>query len=98
MKIDRDEVLRIGRLAHLEFDEAEVARISEQLSGILTYMESLGRLDTDAVEPTFQPIAGATPITPMRDDTVQPGLSADEATQGAPGGMPGQFVVPRVIG
>ena len=44
VKIDVSEVRRIANLASLEFEEAEMPRLAEQLSSILTYMESLRRL------------------------------------------------------
>jgi aspartyl-tRNA(Asn)/glutamyl-tRNA(Gln) amidotransferase subunit C len=95
VKIELTEVRRIARLAQLEYDDAELPLLAGQLSEILTYMESLARLDTRLVEPTFHSLEHA---GPLREDLPAPGLGAEEATRGAPGGEPGKFLVPRIIG
>jgi aspartyl-tRNA(Asn)/glutamyl-tRNA(Gln) amidotransferase subunit C len=105
VKIELSEVQRIAALASIELDEAELRRMSEQLSSILTYMESLDRVDTAAVPPTIHP---AQPPTPFREDLPGASLGAEEATRGAPGPRrdrprgegegSSQFLVPRVIG
>jgi aspartyl-tRNA(Asn)/glutamyl-tRNA(Gln) amidotransferase subunit C len=95
VKIDISEVRRIANLASLEFEEAELPRLAEQLSSILTYMESLRRLDTSSVAPTFHSLEHE---GPLREDVPRPGLGAEEATRGAPGDSRGQFLVPRIIG
>lgn len=95
VKIPLDEVRRIARLAHLRFEESELPLIADQLSKILTSMESLSRVDTAEIEPTFHSLEHG---VPFREDLPKPSLSRDEATRGAPGGVPGQFVVPRIVG
>lgn len=95
VKIDTEEVRRIANLAHLEFEEKELPRLAAQLSSILTYMESLERVDTSEIDPTFHSVdhEGV-----FREDRPAPGLDVHEATQGAPGGRPGAFIVPKVLG
>ncbi len=95
VKIELDEVRRIAKLAHLEFDESQIAVLAGQLSSILTHMESLARIDTSRVEPTFHSLEhdGL-----FREDAVRPSLGADKATEGAPNGGSGRFLVPRIIG
>ena len=95
MKIALSEVRRIALLAQLEYDDSELPRLADQLSEILTYMECLSRLDTSHVEPTFHPLEQE---GHFREDRPLPGLGAEEATRGAPGGEPGRFLVPRIIG
>ena len=81
MKLTREEVLHIARLARLGLDEDEVNRLSEQLSGLLEHFEMLQRVDTADVPPTAQSIALQ---NVMRDDAVSPSLPADEALANAP--------------
>lgn len=95
MKIDANEVLRIARLAYLDLTEDEIARLEAELSSILSHVEVLGSVDTKGVAETFHPLEYG---GPMREDDPRPSLGAEEATRGAPGGVPGAFLVPRIIG
>jgi aspartyl-tRNA(Asn)/glutamyl-tRNA(Gln) amidotransferase subunit C len=81
MKLSREEVLHIARLARLGLTEAEVDRLSEQLSNILENFEILQKVDTSDVPPTAQSIALQ---NVMRDDEVTPSLPADEILANAP--------------
>ena len=82
---------RIAGLAHLEFEESELPRIAEQLSAVLTHMESLARIDTSRVEPTFHSLEHA---SPLREDVPR----APAGDEKAPEYGAGPFVVPRIIG
>ena len=81
MKLSREEVLHIARLARLGLTEAEVDRLSEQLSNILENFEILQQVDTSDVLPTAQSIALQ---NVMRDDDVTPSLPANEILANAP--------------
>ena len=50
--IDREQVLHVARLARLELSEAEVERMSSELSSILDHIEKISELDLENVEPT----------------------------------------------
>ena len=95
MKIEANEVLRIAKLAHLDLTDDEVARLGAELSSILSHVEVLSSVDTAGVAETFHPLEYG---GPMREDEPRPSLGAEEATRGAPGGAPGAFLVPRIIG
>ena len=56
MKLSREQVLHIARLARLGLTEAEVDRFREQLSNILENFEALQQIDTSNVPPTAQSI------------------------------------------
>lgn len=81
MKLSREEVLRIARLARLGLTEDEIDRMREQLSNILENFEILRRVDTSDVPPTAQSIALQ---NVMREDVVSPSLSQDEVLANAP--------------
>ncbi len=81
MKLSRDEVLHIARLARMGITNDEVDRLSEQLSDILDNFEVLKQVDTDNVPPTAQSIAFNNVI---RDDTVVASYSADDILSNAP--------------
>ena len=91
MNIDVDHVARLARLA---LTPEEKARIGEQLAKILTYIDTLNRLDTEGVEPTTHAVPV---VNVMRDDEVGPCLPPDEALANAPDRVDGCFRVPRII-
>ncbi len=81
MKLSREEVLRIARLARLGLTETEVSRMREQLSDILENFEILQQVDTDGIPPTAQSIALQ---NVLRDDEVAPSLPSSEILANAP--------------
>ena len=95
MAIGRDEVLHIAKLAHLEFSDVEIGRMTRQLSSILDYVAQLDVLDTSAVEPTSHVGSGA---HTLRDDTLVPSMTREDALANAPETDRGLFKVPKVIG
>ncbi len=81
MKLSRDEVLHIARLARLGLTEAELDKFSEQLSNILENFEVLQQVDTTNVPPTAQSI----PLqNVLRDDEVADSLPQNEILANAP--------------
>ena len=81
MKLSREEVLHIARLARLGLNEAEIDRTREQLSDILENFEILQQVDTADVPPTAQSIALQNVV---RDDEVAPSLPSSEVLANAP--------------
>ncbi len=70
MKITKDQVRHVAKLARLSLDEDEVEVFSKQLSAVFEYMECLNEVDTDDVEPTSQ-VTGLTNV--YREDEVKKG-------------------------
>ena len=81
MKLSREEVLHIARLARLGLAEAEIDKLREQLSDILENFEILQQVDTSDIPPTAQSIALE---SVMRDDEVVPSLPPGEVLSNAP--------------
>jgi aspartyl-tRNA(Asn)/glutamyl-tRNA(Gln) amidotransferase subunit C len=92
--ISRADVEHVARLARLALDEAEVARMREQLDGILTYIDMLRGLDTTGVVPTSHAVPL---VNVMREDEPRPCLSQDEVLAAAPDRADAFFRVPRII-
>jgi aspartyl-tRNA(Asn)/glutamyl-tRNA(Gln) amidotransferase subunit C len=81
MKLSREEVQHIARLARLGMTDAELERFREQLSNILENFEILQQVDTSDVPPTAQAI----PLqNVVRDDKVAPSLPPDDVLANAP--------------
>jgi len=81
VRLSREEVLHISRLARLGLTETEIARLREQLSDILENFEILQQVDTGNVPPTAQSIALQ---NVLRDDEVAPSLPPGEILANAP--------------
>ncbi len=81
MKLSREEVLHIARLARVALTDAEIEKMREQLSNILENFEILKQVDTADVPPTAQSI---TLQNVMRDDEVAPSLSPEAVLANAP--------------
>lgn len=81
MKLSREEVLHIARLARIDLTEEEIDRFSEQLSNILENFEILQQVDTEGVSPTSQAVELQ---SIMREDEVRPSFTPDEILANAP--------------
>jgi aspartyl-tRNA(Asn)/glutamyl-tRNA(Gln) amidotransferase subunit C len=81
MKLSREEVLHIARLARLGVTEEDVDKFREQLSNILQNFEILRQVDTEGVPPTAQSIVLQ---NVMRDDEVAPSLPPEDILANAP--------------
>jgi len=81
LKITREEVLHIARLARVALTDEEVDRFSVQLSHILENFEALSKVDTEGVPPTAQP----NPLnTVVKDDVIKPSMDREEILANAP--------------
>jgi aspartyl-tRNA(Asn)/glutamyl-tRNA(Gln) amidotransferase subunit C len=81
MKVSREEVLHIARLARVALTEDEITRLSEQMSNLLDNFEILQQVNTDNVPPTAQSVALQ---SVMRDDEVTPSLPPGDILANAP--------------
>ncbi len=81
MKLSKEEVLHISRLARVGVTDAEVDKMREQLSNILDNFEILREVNTDGIPPTAQSIALQNVI---RDDTVESSLTQADVLANAP--------------
>ena len=92
--ISEAQVEHVAQLARLALSDEEKQRLTEQLNAILTYMEQLGEVPTEGVEPTAHVLDL---VNVFRDDTVRQTLSADAALANAPETAHHFFVVPRIV-
>jgi aspartyl-tRNA(Asn)/glutamyl-tRNA(Gln) amidotransferase subunit C len=94
MSIRADEVRTVASLARLELAEADVARMTEQLSAILDYVKQLRQVPTDGVEPLAHPL----PVhNVFRADEPAASLPVDAALANAPDRQGDFFGVPAVL-
>ncbi len=81
MKLSREEVLHIARLARIALTEEEITRLSDQLSNLLEHFEVLQKVATEGVPPTAQSVELR---SVMREDSVTPSLPPDDVLANAP--------------
>ena len=81
MKLSREEVLHIARLARIDLTEDEISRFSEQLSNILENFDILQQVDTEGVPPTAQAVELK---SVWREDEVRPSFTPDDILANAP--------------
>jgi len=94
MAIDVETVRKVANLAQIREPEARLEGLAAELSGILQWIEQLGEVDTDGVEPMTSAVALA---LPMREDVVTEGGDAAAILANAPKVRNGFFVVPKVV-
>jgi len=94
MKITKEQVEHVAKLARLAVADEEKEMFSEQLSAILTYVDHLNGLDTSKVEPTSHVISMQ---NVFREDRVKNCLPREETLAGAPDATEEFFRVPRII-
>jgi aspartyl-tRNA(Asn)/glutamyl-tRNA(Gln) amidotransferase subunit C len=97
VKITEQEVRRVAELSNLALSDQEVARMAQDLGGILDHMDKLNELDTSNVEPMTQVLFDQEETATLRDDKELPCLSNADALANAPVAGGGYFKVPKVI-
>jgi aspartyl-tRNA(Asn)/glutamyl-tRNA(Gln) amidotransferase subunit C len=94
MSVDTDTVRHIAKLARIAMSDEELERLGPELNAIIGWVEQLGEVDTDGVEPL------ATVIDQklrLREDAVTDGNIRDDVLANAPEAQHGFFAVPKVI-
>ncbi len=94
MQVDKATVRRIARLARIKIADDEVEGLRKELNGILTWVEQLSEIDTEAVEPMTRVVAQD---LKKRVDEVTDGEIAGEIVKNAPMTEDHFFVVPKVV-
>ncbi|MDP9238236.1 MAG: Asp-tRNA(Asn)/Glu-tRNA(Gln) amidotransferase subunit GatC [Chloroflexota bacterium] len=94
MKLEREAVLHIAKLARVALSEQEIETFSEQLSEIITHFDVLSTVDTEGVEPT----AHTLPIRNIfADDVSRASMPQDEVLALAPNTEDGYLRVRAVL-
>ena len=94
MALTLEEVKHIAALAHVELDDATLARYTEQLSAILDYADQVQAVDTAEIPPT----ATVLPLrSVVREDIAGEPLAASDALRNAPNDLANCFFVPSIF-
>jgi aspartyl-tRNA(Asn)/glutamyl-tRNA(Gln) amidotransferase subunit C len=89
--IGREQVLHVAKLARLRLADAEIERMSSELSTILDHIEKINELDLEDVEPTSHVIQVE---NVLRDDKPRPSWPRERMLAEAPDATESGFRVP----
>jgi aspartyl-tRNA(Asn)/glutamyl-tRNA(Gln) amidotransferase subunit C len=95
MSLTRQEVEKVSLLGRLLLQPDELDRMTTQLGQIVGYVEQLGELDTDQVEPMAHAVRMQ---NVFRADEVRPSLDRAAALANAPQHDAECYLVPAVLG
>ena len=93
-RISEKEVEHVARLARLALGPGDVKKMQGELEGILAFMATLAKLDTEGVPPTTHSIEMS---VPLREDHPTPSLARNEVLAAAAKSEAGAFAVPKVL-
>ena len=94
MSVSSEQVRHIAKLARIAMSEEELEKLVPELNNILGWVEQLGEVDTNGVEPLTAVIDQK---LRLRDDVVNDGDVRDDVLANAPEAQHGFFAVPKVI-
>jgi aspartyl-tRNA(Asn)/glutamyl-tRNA(Gln) amidotransferase subunit C len=96
--LSREDVAHLANLARISLSEAELDRLGAELPAILDHVAAVqGVVESAGVD--VAPMSHPVPITNVfRTDQVRPGLSPEEALEGAPASEEQRFLVPKILG
>jgi len=94
MPVSTEQVRHIAKLARIAMSDEEIERLAPELNNILGWVEQLGEVNTDGIEPLTAVIDQK---LRLRDDAVTDGNIRDEILANAPEAQHGFFAVPKVI-
>jgi len=95
MKITKEEVIHVAKLARLDVDEALIDKFAKQIGMILEHVDALNQVDTEGVASTSHAISLT---NAFRQDNERDFFDKESALANAPETEDGSFVVPKVIG
>lgn len=96
MALDKEQLNHLGRLAAIELDEqsTDTESLCQQISDILTMVDSLKQVDTHNIKPLAHPLELS---QPLRADEVTEFNQIDDIQSNAPLKEDNVFLVPKVI-
>lgn len=94
MKLTKDQVKHIAKLASLPINNEEIVQLEDQLSETLKFVENLNEISTENIEPTHS-VTGLSNV--LRPDETEPSLTQNQALQNAKSKKNGYFKVKVIL-
>lgn len=92
--MQKDEVLKVAKLAALEIEEKDIESITQDMTNILALVDQMQEIDTQGVEPMSHPQDA---VQRLRSDQVLASNVREDAQKIAPLTQDGLYLVPKVI-
>lgn len=94
MKVTKETIEHVAKLARLNLSEQEEERLTSEMEAIIAYVDKLNELDTSNVVPKEH-------VIPMRnvlrEDIARESYDRDKILANAPVSQDGCFKVPKVV-
>jgi len=99
MSVTREQVAKIASLARIRMTDEELDRMAPELSQILDWVEQLGEVDVEGVEPMSAVIPNSLRLRAddVDADPLTGGNRREDVLANAPAAEHGFFGVPKVI-
>lgn len=94
MKVSKEEILHIAKLADLNIQDSEINEYSKNLEDILNFVEVLNKVNTENV---VESIGTANNINVFRKDEIREFHNEEALLQNAPDKENNMFKIPKVI-
>jgi aspartyl-tRNA(Asn)/glutamyl-tRNA(Gln) amidotransferase subunit C len=94
VKLSKEDVLHVAKLAKLDISDQEIDKFTPQLSNVINYFGELSEVETEKVEPTSQ-TTGLENV--FRADNIGSSLSPGESISGSDKIHNGYFKVEAVL-
>ncbi len=92
--MDIKTVTKVATLARIEMSEADLEAVRVKLGNIMKFVEQLGEVNTDNVEP----LSNVVDISlRLREDAVTDGGQQQQVLANAPEAVEGFFVVSKIV-
>jgi aspartyl-tRNA(Asn)/glutamyl-tRNA(Gln) amidotransferase subunit C len=94
MTITEETIQYVAALAKLTVSDEEKKKVAKDLDGILDYIETMNKLDTDGIEP----MSHVLPVKNVfREDIVTNQENREQLLKNAPKQKDGTFAVPKTV-
>ncbi len=94
-QFDEKELDKLAKLCRIACTQEEKKSLQAQIAGVLSYIQQLGEVKTEGVEPCYTVLENATSV--MREDEVGEPLSREAFLANAPAHVGGMVRVPPII-
>lgn len=94
MSLDKETVAKIAHLARIRVPEEDLEPLAGEMNNILGWIEQLGEVDTDGVEPMTSVVEMT---LRQREDEVTDGNYPEKVLANGPDTAMGFYTVPKVV-